>query len=52
MAGGWVWSVQRIGRYTYKRVLAHTTKPNHLGPTAPPPRDIPTLEVAPWYRRD
>jgi hypothetical protein len=52
MAGQWVWSVQRIGRYTYKRVLVHTTNPDHLVPMTPSPTDIPALEVAPRYRGD
>jgi hypothetical protein len=53
MAGkGWTWTWQRCGRYAYRKVLVHTTNPDHLVPTTPSPTDIPALEVAPRYRKD
>jgi hypothetical protein len=53
MAGkGWTWAWQRCGRYAYRKVLVHTTNPDHLEPTTPSPTGIPALEVAPRYRRD
>ena len=51
MAGkGWTWTSQRCGRYEYRKVLVHTTNPDHLVPSTPSLTDIPPLEVAPRYR--
>lgn len=53
MAGkGWTWTSQRCGRYAYRKVLVHTTNPDHLEPKTPSSMDIPALELAPRYRRD
>jgi hypothetical protein len=51
MAGkGWAWTSQRCGRYAYRKILVHTTNPDHLMPTTPSPIDIPALAVGPRYR--
>ena len=35
MAGkGWTWTSQRCGRYEYRKVLTHSTNPDHLVPSA------------------
>ena len=53
MAGkGWTWTSQRCGRYKYRKVLVHTTNPDHLVPSTPSLTDIPPLQVTPRYRRD
>ena len=53
MAGkGWSWTSQRCGRYKYRKVLVHTTNPDHLVPRTPSLTDVPPLQVAPRYRRD
>jgi hypothetical protein len=44
---GWTWTSQRCGRYAYRKVLVHTTNPDHLVPTTPSPMDIPALEELP-----
>jgi hypothetical protein len=49
---GWTWTSQRCGRYEYRKVLVHTTNPDHLVPSTPSLTDIPPLHVAPRYRRD
>jgi hypothetical protein len=36
MAGkGWTWTSQRCGGYKYRKVLVHTTNPDHLVTSAP-----------------
>jgi hypothetical protein len=41
MAGkGLAWTSQRGGRYAYRRVIVHTTNPDHLEPKTPSPMDI------------
>jgi hypothetical protein len=49
---GWTWTWQRCGRYKYRKVLVHTTNPDHLVPSTPSLTDIPPLQVTPLYRRD
>jgi hypothetical protein len=49
---GWTWRWQRCGRYEYRKVLMHSTNPDHLAASTPSLTDIPPLEVAPRYRRD
>jgi hypothetical protein len=53
MAGkGWTWTWQRCGRYEYRKVLMHSTNPDHLVPSTPSLTDVPPLQVARRYRRD
>ena len=34
MAGkGWTWTWQRCGRYKYRKLLMHSTNPDHLVPS-------------------
>ena len=51
-ANAWMWTWQRCGRYKYRKVLVHTTNPDHLVPSTPPLADVPPLQVAPRYRRE
>jgi hypothetical protein len=47
MAGkGWTWTWQRCGRYEYRKVLMHSTNPDHLVPSSPSPTDVAPLELA------
>jgi hypothetical protein len=49
---GWVWTAQRTGRYTYGKVLAYITNPDHTVPGTPSLTDVPTVEIGPRHRRD
>jgi hypothetical protein len=46
---GWVSCWMRSGRYSYRKVLVHTTNPDHLVPSTPSLRDIPPLRMADRY---
>jgi len=43
---GWVSCWMRSGRYTYRRVVVHTTNPDHLTPSTGKRSDRPPLHVA------
>jgi hypothetical protein len=45
------WAWQRCGRYEYRKVLMHSTNPDHLVPRSPSPTDVAPLELAPRYRK-
>ena len=45
------WAWQRCGRYEYRKVLMHSTNPDHLVPSSPSPTDVAPLELAPRYRK-
>jgi hypothetical protein len=47
---GWVSCWMRSGRYIYRKVVVHTTNPDHLIPSAGTPSDRPPLQVALRYR--
>jgi hypothetical protein len=38
------WAGQRCGRYEYRKVLMHSTNPDHLVPSSPSPTDV----APPW----
>ena len=40
------WTWQRCGRYEYRKVLMHSTNPDHLVPSPPSLTDIPPLRAA------
>jgi hypothetical protein len=46
-ARGWVLTAQRTGRYSYRKVMAHVTNPDHLEPSPAP--SGPPLRIAPRY---
>jgi hypothetical protein len=50
LGNGWVSCWMRSGRYTYRKVVVHTTNPNHLIPSTGTPSDRPPLRVALRYR--
>jgi hypothetical protein len=41
LGNGWVSCSMRSGRYTYRKVVVHTTNPDHLIPSAGTPSDRP-----------
>ncbi|MBW8711644.1 MAG: hypothetical protein JF631_11515 [Mycobacterium sp.] len=43
------WAWQRCGRYKYRKVLMHSTNPDHLVPSTPSLTDIPHLRAAEGY---
>jgi hypothetical protein len=43
------WAWQRCGRYEYRKVLMHSTNPDHLAPSAPSPTNVPPLRIADRY---
>lgn len=45
----WAWTVQRCGRYEYRKCLVHTTNPDHLVASAPSPTNVPPMRIAPLY---
>jgi hypothetical protein len=47
---GWVSCWMQSGRYTYRKVVVHTTNPDHLIPSAGTHSDRPPLQVALRYR--
>ena len=40
------WTWQRCGRYEYRKVLMHSTNPDHLVPSTTSLTDIPPLRAA------
>ena len=40
------WAGQRCGRYEYRKVLMHSTNPDHLVPSTTSLTDIPPLRAA------
>ncbi len=50
-ANAWTWIWQRCDRYKYRKVLVHTTNPDHLAASTPSLTDIPPLQVAPVLPR-
>jgi hypothetical protein len=50
LGNGWVSCWMRSGRYTYRKVVVHTTNPDHLISSAGTPSDKPPLQVALRYR--
>jgi hypothetical protein len=50
LGNGWASCSMRSGRYTYRKVVVHTTNPDHLIPSAATPSDMPPLQVALRYR--
>jgi hypothetical protein len=50
LGNGWVSCWMRSGRYTYRKVVVHTTNPDHLIPSAGTSSDRPPLQVALRYR--
>lgn len=48
-AKGWSWALQRSDRYTYRKVLTHTTNPDHLVPRGLSRTDMPPLRIADRY---
>ena len=50
LGNGWVSCWMRSGRYTYRKVVVHTTNPDHLIPSAGTPSDRSPLQVALRYR--
>jgi hypothetical protein len=49
LGNGWVSCWMRSGRYTYRKVAAHTTNPDHVIPSAGAPSDTPPLQIADRY---
>jgi hypothetical protein len=47
---GFVQTVQRVGRYSYRKVMAHVTNPDHYEPTQST-SDAPPLKIDPRYDR-
>jgi hypothetical protein len=43
------WTWQRCGRYEYRKVLMHSTNPDHLVPSTTSLTDIPPLRAADGY---
>jgi len=43
------WTWQRCGRYKYRKVLMHSTNPDHLVPSTPSLTDISPLRAADGY---
>jgi hypothetical protein len=43
------WTWQRCGRYTYQKVLVHSTNSDHLVPSAPSPTSKASLRIAAHY---
>jgi hypothetical protein len=50
LGNGWVSCSMRSGRYTYRKVVVHTTNPDHLISSAGAPSNSPPLQVALRYR--
>jgi hypothetical protein len=50
LGNGWVSCSMRSGRYTYRKVVVHTTNPDHLISSAGTPSDKPPLQIALRYR--
>jgi hypothetical protein len=48
-AKGWMWALQRCGRYEYRKCLMHLTNPDHLIPRGPSPTDVSPLRIAARY---
>jgi hypothetical protein len=46
---GWVSGCMRSGRYAYRKVLVHTTNPDHLVPSASTPSGRPRLRIVERY---
>jgi hypothetical protein len=43
------WAWQRCGRYEYRKVLMHSTNPDHLVLSAASPTNVPPLQrSSPW----
>jgi hypothetical protein len=51
LGNGWVSCSMRSARYTYRKVVVHTTNPNHLIPSTGTPSDRPPLQLALRYRK-
>jgi len=48
-AKGWAWTMQRRGRYEYRKCLTHSTNPDHFVPSVPSPTNVPALRIADRY---
>ena len=48
-AKGWMWTWQRCGPYEYRKVLTHSTNPDHLVPSVPSPTNVPPLRITGRY---
>jgi hypothetical protein len=46
---GWVSGFMRSGRYAYRKVLVHSTNPDHLIPSVGTPSKLPPLRTAARY---
>ena len=46
---GWTGTWQRCGRYEYRKVLMHSTNPDHLVPRVASPTNVPPLQIADRY---
>jgi hypothetical protein len=45
-AKGWTWTLQRCGRYEYRKCLMHLTNPDHLVASVPSQTNLPPLPIA------